>query len=209
MYPDLATWIRTEHGHHPSVDDQIVVAEWFLRNRFTTIHDGPVRTGTVRAALEDRLQFELRAVLDNLASIEIIIKHDPPGSGLFIVHERSDQVFFDPDDPTLETHIDEELTRLLDVLTDPPQRQLASVMQRIAADAIDTDVSTLSRALMSPDDPLERMARYDAIYRALDRAPSIDLPSTIGALGWRRTAFLWALSRLATRIALNETLPTE
>lgn len=199
-YETIEDWLTAVVRPDEPVDDLRVCARWLLARGYTEIADAYVRTGTVREALAGRVDSEVLALLHRLSEEAIVVRLDPPGADRFIVHERADAVFFDPRDPEFARLLDEEIARLIAGLnrSQPHAR-------RAVARAIGHPQDAIDEALSSPDDPLERLARFRTAFAAVDR--EIHEVANVGRIGWRRRPYRWALSRLATRIAENESLP--
>lgn len=216
---DLEGWIRTENEADDSVADQVTVAKWFWKRDITTLQDRVARTSQVSEGTEHCLDHQVRTCLDNLEEIGVLVQFDPPGSGQYIRHHRSGENFYDPSSREFVPLLEEDLSRFLDDLGsrgEPPLQRadggddVAEVppqtLRKVAGDALDVDEEDVESALTSPDDPIERMNRYDSVVKAIKDSDEISRNRDYDEMGWRNSALRWSLSERANHIEANKSL---
>jgi len=220
--PDnIEDWIRAENEADDSVADQVTVAKWFWKRDITTLQDRVARTSQVSDGTEHRLDHKVRTCLDNLEEIGVLIQFDPPGSGQYIRHHRTGENFYDPSSRDFVPLLEEDLSRFLDDLasrTEPPLQRAdggdseaevsLETLRCIAGEALDIDEGDVESALISPDDPIERMTRYDSVVKAIKDSDVVSRNRDYDEMGWRNSALRWALSERAAHLQANQSLPT-
>lgn len=218
---DIGDWIQTENEADDSVADQMTVARWFWKRGITTLQDQVARTSQVSEGTEHRLDHQVRTCLDNLEEIGILVQFDPPGSGRYIRHHRSGENFYDPSTREFVPLLEEDLSRFLDDLasrTEPPLQRTdggddeaempPETLRSVAREALDIEEEGVEDALTSPDDPIERMNRYDSVVKAIKDSEEVSRNRDYDQMGWRNSALRWALSERAAHIEANQSLPT-
>jgi hypothetical protein len=218
---DLEDWIRTENEEDDSVADQVTVAKWFWKRDITTLQDRVARTSQVSEGTEHRLDHQARTCLDNLEEIGILVQFDPPGSGRYIRHHRSGENFYDPSTREFVPLLEEDLSRFLDDLasrSEPPLQRAdggddeaevpSQTLRIVARDALNVDEEDVRSALTSPDDPIERMNRYDSVVNAIKDSDDVSRNRDYDEMGWRNSALRWSLSERAAHLQANQSLPT-
>lgn len=229
VYDDVEMWIRSENGHQDSVDDQIYAFNWFLNRKITVIHERRERTSTVEDALEERCDYQVRRVLDNLEEIEVLVQFDPPGSGRYIRSHRTEENFFNIRAREFVPLFKEELSRLLEDLRTQEAQHVPQVadggvededpgeekdddtldtLRTVIADALEVSQQDVEEALTQPTDVIDQMNRYDAAVKAIKASDGVSRRLEYDEMGWRNSALRWSLSERAARIGLNESLPT-
>ena len=225
-YDDLDVWIRTENATTESVEDQVTVARWFVDRQITRLHDRVARTSQVADHLEGQLRYQPRTSLDNLADIGVLDQLDPPGSGRYIRHHRSETNFYDPSAREFVPFLQEDLARLLaDLATSRRTPQLADggnqdelreddsdngeqgvagvpsvTIRTVAADTLAVPEDAVEDALTEPEDPFDRMNRYDAVVTAIKASDEVSRGREYDEMGWRNMALRWTLSKRATHM---------
>ena len=216
---DIEDWIRTENEADASVADQVKVAKWFWKRDITTLQDRVARTSQVSDGTEHWLEHQVRTCLDNLEEIGVLIQFDPPGSGRYIRNHRTGENFYDPSTREFVPLLEEDLSRLLADLasrTEPSLQRAdggddevemsAETLRNVVKNALDTGVGDIEAALTSPDDPIERMSRYDSIVKAIKDSDDVSRDGNYDEMGWRNSALRWALSERAARMEANESI---
>lgn len=218
-YDDLDAWIRTENAGTESVEDQVRMARWFVDHRISRLHDRVARTSQVEEHLEDQLTYTARTCLDNLEAIDVLDQLDPPGTGRYIRHHRSETNFYDPSSREFVPFLEEDLSRLLTDLAEQSRTpQLAdggdtdegdedgddgaemppATIRAVAADALDVPEEDVEEALAVPEDPMERMNLYDVVVKAIKTSEEVSRGREYDEMGWRNMALRWTLSKRAT-----------
>ncbi len=200
----LERWIRAHSAPNDSVTDQLRVARWLLEHDVTAAADRTVTTGVVREGVTPEVDAPKHA-LEALTSSGTVNRIEPPGSGRFILHERTGSCFFDPTDPAVEIRLRAELGRFIAAMRQADMDG-DGVIRAVAAATLSVSPSGVERALTGPNDPLERMSRYDDVVQALTNAGAMPDDPDFCAMGWRSMAYRWQLSRHATRAARNRSL---
>lgn len=222
-HEDIPTWIRTENAGDDSVDDQILMARWFLDHRISRLHDRVARTSQVEDHLADQLTYTVRTCLDNLAEIDVLDQLNPPGTGRYIRHHRSETNFFDPRDRAFVPYLEEDLSRLISDLAERSLTpQLADggeadesdeeagvpkqTIRAIAAETLNVPEDDVEERLTEPDDPIEQMNRYDVVVKAIKNCETVTRERRYDEMGWRNMALRWTLSERATHMSQHHTL---
>jgi hypothetical protein len=218
-YDDLEDWIRTENGNHDSLDDQVSVARWFWDRNLTVVDDRVVRTSQVEEDVEHRLDHQVRTSLDNLEKIGVLVQFDPPGSGSYIRHHRTETNFYDPSARKFVPLLEEELSRFLDDLASRPDQtpqvadggseeddELSSTLRGVAANALGVARQGVESELTDPEDPIERMNRFDTVVKAIKNSEEVSRRRNYDEMGWRNSALRWCLSERAARMEGNQSL---
>lgn len=200
----LERWIRVHSAPSDSVAEQLRVARWLLEHDVTATADRTVTTGVVREGVTPEVGAPKDA-LEALTSSGTVNRIDPPGTGRFILHERTGSCFFDPTDPAVEPRLRSELGRFIDTMRHD-DLDGDGVIRAVAAATLSVPQSGVERALREPSDPMERVSRYDDVVQALTHAGAMPDDPDFCAMGWRSMAYRWQLSRHATRVARNRSL---
>lgn len=219
-YNSLGDWIRAENEGQPSTEDQVVVGRWFFDHGITVIDDKVAKTSTVEENVDHRIGHETRTCLDNLEDIEVLVETELPGNDTYIRNHRTGENFFNP--PALEfvPLLDEEISRLVDDLrsrerepvqvadggTDESEAEAEPTLREVAAEALDTEESDVEAALTDPDDPFERMERFDPVVKAIKDNESVSRKRNYDAMGWRNKALRWSLSQRAAQMESDQSI---
>lgn len=103
---DPGPYIRDEHGHQPSVEDQIHLAH-FLREHDVTPTGNELKQKEIAELLDEHdveLDHSLKTVLDNLEDIDIIESFYPhDGNKWFPISERLDEIVFENFEEVVKT----------------------------------------------------------------------------------------------------------
>jgi hypothetical protein len=217
-YNNLEDWIRTENEGQDSVNDQIIVARWFLNRDITVVEDRVARTSQVQERVEHRLEHLVRTSLDNLEEIGVLAQFEPPGSGYYIRHHRSGENFYDPEAREFVPLLEEELSRFLDDLSSRSEERLEmadggvddgeppKTLRGVAADAMDVGATEVESALTDPDESIEQMNRFDSVVKAVKENEKVSRGRDYDEMGWRNSALRWSLSERATHMEENQSL---
>lgn len=216
----LEEWIRREHSHQPSCEDQIFAGYWFLEQGVTDIAEEYARTSTVEDSIGHQLDHSVRDVLDNLEEIGVLRQRSPPGNGVYIRNHRTEENFFDPTNQDFIDLLTEEISRFIrDMQAQEQEEPLptpdggesddeesSETLRTVAADALDIELCRVEEALTNPDDPVDRMNRYDTVLDAVKRSDAVSRNGNYDGMGWRNMALRWTLSKRAVRLEKNESL---
>ncbi|RJT07164.1 hypothetical protein [Halococcus sp. IIIV-5B] len=216
----LEEWIHREHRHQPSCEDQIFAGYWFFEQGVTDVAEEYARTSAVEDSIGHQLDHTVRDVLDNLEEIGVLRQRSPPGNGIYIRNHRTEENFFDPTNQDFIDLLTEEISRFIrDMQTQEQEEPLptpdgdesddeesSGTLRTIAADALDIEPSIVEEALTNPDDPVDRMNRYDTVLDAVKRSDTVSRNGDYDGMGWRNMALRWTLSKRGVRLEKNESL---
>ncbi|RKD85226.1 hypothetical protein ATJ93_4728 [Halopiger aswanensis] len=121
----LEQYIRDEKGHLPSCESMIALANWLYANEYFETNDREIPTSDLRDILNDRLEHGVDTVLDHLEEISVIAEVSQ-GGGQFILHERTGEPFFDPNNREMIPLLEEEISRFLEDLHEQESQALES-----------------------------------------------------------------------------------
>ena len=216
----IEEWIRSEHTHQPSCEDQILAAYWFFDQGITATSEKNARTSTVEEQIEHRLDHQVRGILDNLEELGVLGQVPRPGSGRYIRNHRTEQNFYDPASREFVPLLDEEISRFIEDMQNQDQEQLlptpdggdseeeepSKTLRTVAASALDINPPTVEDELTGTADPVERMNRYDPVLSAVKRNDDVSRNGDYDEMGWRNMALRWTLTERAVRIEENESI---
>lgn len=214
-YETIAEWIEHEHGHQPSAEDQVNVAEWFYERGLTPTEEKVIRTGDAKSRLRHYLDHGVKGVLQNLVDLGVLNK-TTPGPDTFILHERTEEYLMG-EDVNLGAYVDEEISRFLDDLHTREEMNEAPTpiadgsgeseedktnvtLRTVAADELDLDDPNHVEAEITSGDEIERMTKLDNVVGAIKSSQVVSKGPDYDQIGFRRTANRYQLSRRATRI---------
>lgn len=224
-YDDLEEWIRTESDGDDSVDDQVITAAWFWNRDITALKDRVARTNQVDDHIGHRLEYQTRTILDNLEEIGVLLQIDPPGSGQYIRNHRTGENFYDPRSREFVPVLEEDLSRLIEDLrtsqeqeapianggndedTEHDEDEESTTLRDVAAETLEVSEGEVEDELTDPDDPIERMNRYDSVVKAIKNSEHVSRTRNYDEMGWRNSALRWTLSELGEAVEANESLP--
>lgn len=203
----------------PSVDDQITVGEWFEKDCYTEPDGRKARTSTVKESIGERLNHQVKRILENLEDIDILKRTDPPGSGRYIRHERSGSNFFPPfteDRREMEFLYKEDRTHLMEdiraqqsgqeknprVVRDGGEKTVGD----IASEILKVPISQIEAELLRSEDLIERIALYDEVVSAIAAEDRVNRSGEYGQMGWRNASIKWSLTQTETRRERNQSL---
>lgn len=209
--------IRDLNGHQPSVDDQVRAVPWFDRHKYTVPDGREARTSTVEEGIEDRVDHEVRDILDNLEDIDVLERTDPPGTDKYIRHHRTERNFFpsfDRDDfLAMEELLTEERSRLLaDIREQSGDKSEEEVplpdggenpIGNVIVEAIEAEILDIEQWLLAPEDLIDRITRFDKAVTVVENSEQAEKGRDYEAMGWRNVSLKWALSKEDTRRMRN------
>lgn len=220
MYDTTEEKIRDLNGHQPSVDDQVRAVPWFNRHKYTVPDGRRARTSTVKEGIEDRVDHEVRDILDNLEDIGVLEMTEPPGTDKYIRHHRTERNFFprfDRDDfLPMEELLKEERSRLLEDIRAQARNKSEEVplpdggekpIGNVIVEAIDDEIIDIEQWLIAPEDLIDRITRFDRAVNAVENSDQAEKGRDYEAMGWRNVSLKWALSEEDTRRMRNHSLP--
>ncbi|MFC6975098.1 hypothetical protein ACFQL1_11190 [Halomicroarcula sp. GCM10025709] len=219
-YDTIEGWIRDENEGHDSVEDQVDAAYWFWDRNITIPKDRVARTSQVDEHIAHRLDHQIRTSLDNLEDIGVLAQLDPPGSGQYIRHHRTETNFYDPSTRDFVPLLEEDMSRFLDDLANRTEQELQiadggedgddipETLRDVAAEALDVDAQNVEKTLTNPSDPVVRMNRYDSVVNAIKENERVSRNRNYDEMGWRNSALRWSLSERAAHIEANHSLPS-
>lgn len=103
----------------------IALANWLYTNEYFETNDRNVPTSDLKETPGNRLEYGVDTVLDHLEEINVVDEVSRVG-GQFILHERTGQAFFDPDNREMLPLLDEEISRFLEDLHQQESQALES-----------------------------------------------------------------------------------
>lgn len=121
----LEQYIRDEKGDLPSCESMIALANWLYENEYFETNDREIPTSDLKDILRDRLEHGIDTTLDHLQEISIVAEVSQ-GGGRFILHERTGQAFFDPNNQEMLPLLEEEISRFLGDLKEQESQALES-----------------------------------------------------------------------------------
>lgn len=222
-YTTLDDWIRTENEGQPSTEDQAVIGRWFFDHGITVINDKVATTSTVEENVDHRIGHETRTCLDNLEDIGVLVEIELPGNDTYIRNHRTGENFFNPPAREFVPLLNEEIHRLIDDLssrereplqvadggTDEAEEEAEPTLREVAAEALETEESDVEAALTDPDDPFERMERFDPVVKAIKDNESVSRKRNYDEMGWRNKALRWSLSQRAAHMESNQSITSQ
>lgn len=221
MYDTTEEKVRDLNGHQPSVDDQFRAVPWFNRHKYTVPDGRKARTSTVKEGIEDRVDHEVRDILDNLEDIDILDMTEPPGTDKYIRHHRTGRNFFprfDRDDfLAMEELLKEECSHLLEDIREQardksePEVPVADGGKKpignVIVEAIEDEIIDIEQWLIGPEDLIDRITRFDRVVDAVENSDQAEKGQEYEGMGWRNVSLKWALSDEDTRRMRNHSLP--
>ena len=216
----IEEWIRSEHSHQPSCEDQIRAAYWFLDQDITDINGKNARTSAVEDGIGHRLAHQIRGILDNLEELGVLEQVPRPGSGRYIRNHRTGENFYDSRSWEFVPLLDEEISRFIEDMQNQEQEEPLptpdggdsgngeppETLRTVAASALGVEPPMVENELTGPADPIERMNRYDAVLSAIKRNDAVSRNGDYDKMGWRNMALRWTLTERAVRIEENEAI---
>lgn len=216
----IEKWIRSEHNHQPSCEDQILTVYWFLNQDITDASEKYTRTRTVEDEIEYRLDHQVRGVLDDLEELGVLRQLPLPGSGKYIRNHRTEKNFYDPGSREFVPLLDEEIFRFIDDMQiqekeQPPltpdsgnseEEMPPKTLRTVAASALNIEPSMVGMKLTGPTDPIERMNRYDTVLSVVKKNDAVSRNGDYDEMGWRNMALRWTLTERAVRMEENESI---
>lgn len=224
IYRSLEQWIRGEHSDQPSCDDQVITAYWFVDNDITEISEKKERTSFVKEQLEHRLHHKVSRVLSNLEEIDVLVLIEPAGSGGCILHERTEERFFEPAKKEYVPYLDEEVSRFIEDMHTQEQEsedeqplpatdggaedseEPKPTLRSVAASELEVVPSAVEEVLTQRQDQFERMDDFDGVIASIKASEEVARGGEYDQMGWRNFANKWTLSRQAARMEQNEAL---
>ncbi|WP_181685369.1 hypothetical protein [Halorhabdus salina] len=205
--------IRDKHSHHPSVDDQVFLLQWFVAQGLHASEDEWTRKRPIERAIVDKVDTKVQTLLNNLEELDLLEKKDLQGGRSFIRSERTDEMFFTPEDDDFRQLLAEEVSRLLEDIQDRDREDpddevpLTAVadggdntgkddftLREVAAEALEVEPAEVETELTTPADPVDRMENYDTVVVQIENRNEVQRGRNYDRLGWRNRANRWALS---------------
>lgn len=119
----LEQYIRDKKGHLDSCESMIALANWLYANEYFETNDRVVPTSDLKEILGDRLKYGVDTLLDHLEEISVVAEVSQ-GGGRFVLHERTRQGFFDPNNREMLPLLEEEVSRFLEDLHEQERQAL-------------------------------------------------------------------------------------
>lgn len=197
-YQTIEEWICEEHGHRPSVDDQVLVADWFYRNGITSADGETRRTSEIEDALAAHVDHQVGQILENLEALGILEKTEPT-TRRFILNERTGKSYWTPDHEDLPASLHTEMARLIydlhlregrdETPTYPDPLQPPTLQSTLAdggelpinpsasgdlrtfvASVLEVDPEYVEEALVEPMDLIDRMNQFAEIVEEIKQS---------------------------------------
>lgn len=121
----LEQYIRDEKGHLDSCENMVELANWLYTNEYFETNDREIPTSDLKEILGDQLEYGVDTLLDHLEGINVVDEVSQ-GGGRFILHERTGQAFFDPNNREMLPLLEEEISRFLEDLHEQESQALES-----------------------------------------------------------------------------------
>jgi len=211
QYESVEELIENENGHMPTAPDQKILHRKLANDGKYASDDEKLRTREVNDKYNHFLDHDTDTILENLEKIDVVTKFDPPGTGTFIRNERTDAMFFTPDEEGFRQCLHEEQDRLIEDLE--PIDDLASdqvsttatdggevTRREVVAKALEVPEQSVEDALLEPADIIEQMTRFDNAVGAIEDHERVEKDGDYGAMGWRNMANRWAVSEFAEKV---------
>lgn len=210
MYDTTEEKIRDLHSHKSTVEGEVMAAKWLIANDYTVLHNRKARTNQIGEGVANTFgeDIQYRRCLDSLTEINIVVEHQPPGTGQYIRHHRTEKNFFPPefeDRAVFDSLCNEEISRLVAEVQQSAGEDDGDTVASIVSDYLNCRVEEVEAKLREPADSVERAQRYDKVFRALDRSGA-EITGDYDGFGWRNVSIRWNLSREATERDRNHSV---
>jgi len=121
----LEQYICDEKGHLDSCESMVDLANWLYANEYFETNDRVIPTSDLKEILGDRVEYGVDTLLDHLEDINVVDEASQGGSQ-FILHERTGEPFYDPDNEEMLPLLEEEISRFLKDLREQQSQALES-----------------------------------------------------------------------------------
>lgn len=193
--------IRGEHGHHPSVDDQINLAKLLYEWGVTPGQER--RRAEIAELLEDHneeLDHTLRTVLDNLEEIDVVESFYPhDGNRWFPISERLDEVVLGKFEEVVKTD-QRRFIRHMDSGHDGSDSRAAAdggvSIRTVLAGHFDVMPENVETVLRQGDINEQRDTLNEAIW-VVDQHDELENGDNYGRVVWRHMALRYQLTAWA------------
>ncbi|WP_336001461.1 hypothetical protein [Halorientalis halophila] len=192
------------------MDDQVWLANWTKMEELYVSEDSILRTTQIEEQVDEELEYNPITVIENLEDIGLLEKVEPTGARSFIKSERTQELFYTPENPDFLSLLAEEVDRLFEDL-DQEQKSMVTVpdggdedghgskttLRAVVAEALEVDEGNVEEAILGEPDPVERLDRYETAVTAIIESDEVERGREYDVMGWRNSANRWGLSSRA------------